>query len=379
MVRLINHKLLSIVAGHGISYPAPSNLNYFWGFGSISGLLLVWQVLSGVLLAMHYSPEVSLAFNSIEHIMRDVPNGWLIRYCHSGGASMFFIFVYIHIGRGLYFRSYRKIHLWYSGLVIFLCMMATAFLGYVLPWGQMSLWGATVITNLFGAIPIIGKDLVIWLWGGFSVDNPTLKRFFVLHFVLPLVLIALSATHLVLLHEHGSTNPLGICSKIDMVRFYPKFVTKDIFGVIILFGTLIVFTVFWYPNVLGHPDNYIRADALITPKHIVPEWYFLPFYAILRSIPDKLGGVIAMFSAIVILFFLPFLGKFKCQSSKFLKSSQIFFWGFVFNLIFLGWLGACVVEPPYILFSQLATVFYFMYFLLILPFLAYIEKSTSRI
>jgi ubiquinol-cytochrome c reductase cytochrome b subunit len=375
MVRIINQNLLAIIAGHGVSYPTPSNLNYFWGFGSISGCLLVWQVLSGVLLAMHYAPEVSLAFNSIEHIMRDVPNGWLIRYCHSGGASMFFIFVYIHISRGIYFRSYRKIHLWYSGLAIFLLMMATAFLGYVLPWGQMSLWGATVITNLFGAIPVIGKDLVIWLWGGFSVDNPTLKRFFVLHFILPLVLIALSGSHLVLLHEHGSTNPLGVCSKIDLVRFYPKFVTKDIFGFITFVGFLVFFTVFWYPNELGHPDNYIRADALITPKHIVPEWYFLPFYAILRSIPDKLGGVFAMALAIIILFFLPYFGKFTCKSSKFLKTSQFFFWCFVFNLIFLGWLGACVVEYPYILFSQLATIFYFSYFLLFLPFLSFIENS----
>jgi quinol-cytochrome oxidoreductase complex cytochrome b subunit len=273
MVRLINKKLLSIVASHGISYPTPSNLNYFWGLGSISGLLLVWQVISGVLLAMHYSPEVTLAFNSIEHIMRNVPNGWLIRYCHSGGASMFFIVVYIHIGRGLYFRSYRKIALWYSGLIIFFLMMATAFLGYVLPWGQMSLWGATVITNLFGAIPVIGKDLVIWLWGGYAVDNPTLKRFFVLHFVLPMALIGLSLLHLVLLHAHGSTNPLGICSKMDMVRFYPKFVIKDIVGFVSFIGFLVLFTLFWYPNVLGHPDNYIRADALVTPKHIVPEWY----------------------------------------------------------------------------------------------------------
>ena len=375
MVRLINQNILSIVASHGIAYPTPSNLNYFWGFGSISGILLVWQVLSGILLAMHYSPEVSLAFNSIEHIMRDVPNGWLIRYCHSGGASMFFIFVYIHIGRGLYFRSYRKIHLWYSGLAIFLLMMATAFLGYVLPWGQMSLWGATVITNLFGAIPVIGKDLVGWLWGGFSVENPTLKRFFVLHFVLPLVLIALSLSHLILLHENGSTNPLGVSSKIDMVYFYPKFVTKDVFGFISFVGFLVLFTVFLYPNALGHPDNYIRADALITPKHIVPEWYFLPFYAILRSIPDKLGGVVAMGAAIVILFFLPYLGKFKCKSSKFLGIFQFFFWCFVFNLIFLGWVGGCVVEAPYIVSSQLATLFYFSYFLLILPSLAFFERN----
>lgn len=255
--------------------------------------------------------------------------------------------------------------------------MATAFLGYVLPWGQMSLWGATVITNLFGAIPYIGKDLVSWLWGGFSVENPTLKRFFVIHFVLPFLLIALSLVHLILLHGNGSTNPLGICSKIDMVRFYPKFVIKDIFGFISCVGFLTLITVFWYPNVLGHPDNYVRADALITPKHIVPEWYFLPFYAILRSIPNKLGGVIMMASAIIILFFLPFLGKFKCKSSKFSSIFQFFFWCFVFNLIFLGWIGGCIVESPYIICSQLSTIFYFFYFLIIIPFLAFLEKNIN--
>lgn len=379
MVRKLNQNLASVVVSHGISYPTPSNLNYYWGFGSISGLLLVWQILSGILLAMHYSPEVSLAFYSIEHIMRDVHNGWLIRYCHSGGASIFFMFTYVHMGRSLYFRSYRKTLLWYSGITIFLLMMATAFLGYVLPWGQMSLWGATVITNLFGAIPFIGKNLVIWLWGGFSVDNPTLKRFFVLHFMIPLILIALSGAHLVLLHESGSTNPLGICSKVDVVRFYPKFITKDIFGFILFVGFLVIYTIFWYPNGLGHPDNYIKADALITPKHIVPEWYFLPFYAILRSIPDKLGGVIAMLSSIVILFLLPYVGKFACQSSKFSTMSQLFFWCFTYNLIFLGWLGACVVEPPYILFSQLATLYYFAYFLAILPLLSFIERSIGNL
>ena len=361
-MRFINSELLSIGVKHGISYPTPSSLNYFWNLGSMSGFMLVWQVLSGVLLAMHYSPEVTLAFNSIEHIMRDVPNGWFIRYCHSGGASMFFIVVYIHIGRALYFRSYRKIALWYSGIVIFLVMMATAFLGYVLPWGQMSLWGATVITNLFGAFPIVGKYIVAWLWGGFSVDNPTLKRFFVLHFLLPLVLLALSVLHIYLLHSTGSTNPTGICGKIDVLKFYPKFITKDIFGFLAFIGFLALFTVFWYPNALGHPDNYIRADALVTPKHIVPEWYFLPFYAILRAIPDKLGGVLAMFGSILILFLLPYFASFKCKSSKFVTLVQFFFWCFVTDVLLLGWLGACVVEQPYVIISQLAAIFYFSYF-----------------
>ena len=235
LMRFINNNILAFGSKHLISYPTPSNINYLWGFGSISGFLLVWQILSGVLLAMYYSPEVLLAFNSLESIMRDIPNGWLIRYCHSGGASMFFIVVYTHMGRSLYFRSYRKIILWYSGLVIFLIMMATAFLGYVLPWGQMSLWGATVITNLFGSIPSVGSSIVLWLWGGFSVNEPTLKRFFVLHFIFPMLLIALSLVHLLLLHLDGSTNPLGFCSKVDSIRFYPKFISKDIFGFFYLF------------------------------------------------------------------------------------------------------------------------------------------------
>ena len=374
-MRFININTISIISKHGIAYPTPSNLNYFWGFGSISGFLLLWQVLSGVLLAMHYSPEVSLAFNSLEHIMRDVSTGWLIRYCHSGGASVFFIVVYIHIGRALYFRSYRKTALWYSGIVIFLLMMATAFLGYVLPWGQMSLWGATVITNILGSFPIVGKYIVSWLWGGFSVDNPTLKRFFVLHFLLPLVLLVVAILHLVLLHISGSTNPLGVCAKIDSVRFYPKFIIKDIFGFLLLVGLLSLLTVFLYPNTLGHPDNYIRADCLVTPKHIVPEWYFLPFYAILRAIPDKFGGVIAMFGSILILFFLPLLGRFKSKNGKFLSLIQIFFWLFISNVILLGWLGACVVEQPYVIISQCATVFYFSYFLILLHFAYYIETK----
>lgn len=378
-MRFINRNILSILTRHGLSYPTPSNLNYNWNFGVMLGFMLVWQVLSGILLAMHYSPEMSLAYDSVEKIMRDVSYGWLIRYSHSGGAAIFFIIVYVHIARGIYFRSYQKVGVWYSGVVIFLLMMATGFLGYVLPWGQMSLWGATVITNLFSAIPIVGNAIVVWLWGGYSVSNPTLKRFFILHFVLPLVLIALTVLHLILLHLEGSSNPLGTGSFWDFLRFYPKFIIKDIFGILVILGILILFTVFWYPNALGHPDNYIRANPMVTPPHIVPEFYFLPFYAILRSIPNKLLGVIAMFLAILILFALPLLGTYKCQSHKWSKLGQFFFWLFVFNFLLLGWLGACVVAQPYIIISQLATVYYFMYFLFIIPVLNFIErKSVSQ-
>lgn len=374
-MRLINNDFIGMLAQHGIAYPTPSNLNYFWGFGSISGFLLVWQVLSGVLLAFHYSPDILLAYNSIEHILRNVNNGWLIRYAHSGGASMFFIIVYIHIGRALYFRSYRKVALWFSGIVIFLLMMGAAFLGYVLPWGQMSLWGATVITNLFGAFPVVGKYIVSWLWGGFSVDNPTLKRFFVFHFLIPLILLVLSLLHIILLHFTGSTNPLGICAKIDSVRFYPKYIIKDLFGFFTIIGFLALMTVFLYPNALGHPDNYIRADALVTPKHIVPEFYFLPFYAILRAIPNKLLGVIAMFSSILTLFLLPLLGRFKSKSSKFLKITQFFYWCFVVDFLLLGILGACVVEQPYVIISQCCSFFYFFYFFGLLPIFSYFDNK----
>lgn len=375
---MINQGIWSIGAKHIIAYPTPTNINYMWNFGSMAGLLLVWQIISGFLLAMHYVADTKLAYDSVDHIMTSVRYGWLIRYCHSGGASMFFIVIYIHIARGFYFRSYRNIALWYSGVVIFLLMMATAFLGYVLPWGQMSLWGATVISKLFSAIPVIGDDIVFWLWGGFSVDNPTLKRFYAIHFLLPFILVALSVLHLYLLHEKGSTTPIGVQSEVDYLRFYPKFITKDIFGALVFLSPLITITVFWYPNWLGHPDNYVRADALVTPKHIVPEWYFLPFYAILRAIPNKLGGVIAMFSAIIILFFLPFLGKFKIKTLKFSKVGQFFFWCFVTNFLLLGWLGSCVAEQPFVFVSQCCATFYFAYFIVIIPVLSWSEQYTAK-
>lgn len=273
-MRIINVPILSILNNHLIDYPTPSNINYFWGFGSLAGLCLGIQIISGILLAMHYTPHSDLAFLSIEHIMRDVNNGWIIRYIHANGASMFFIVTYVHLARGIYFQSYRKKMLWHLGVIIFILMMATAFLGYVLPWGQMSLWGATVITNLFSAIPIIGDNVTQWLWGGFSVDNPTLKRFFSLHYVLPFAITGLVLTHLSVLHISGSTNPLGICSKADRISFYPYFYLKDLCGLLVLI-LIFSFFVFFLPNYLNHSDNYIKADSLVTPAHIVPEWYFL--------------------------------------------------------------------------------------------------------
>lgn len=371
-IRLQNNSFFGTIAKHLYYYPVPSNLNYFWGIGSILGVLLAIQIITGILLAMYYTPDINMAFYSVEFIMRNVHNGWLIRYMHSSGASLLFLCIYVHIGRGLYYRSFRNIGAWVTGLILFLLMMAAGFLGYTLVWGQMSLWGATVITNLLGTLPIIGQDLIVSLWGGFNVDNPTLKRFFVLHFIIPLIMVLVVLLHLLALHEYGSSNPLGVDS-IDNIWFYPKFFTKDLFGFICVYGTGLVILVYFYPNLLGHPDNYIMANALITPKHITPEWYFEPFYAILRSIPSKLGGVLTMFAAILILFYLPFL-EFVLGSTKFSSTAQIFFWIFVGNFIFLGWLGTCPIEEPYITCSRVATFFYFFYLIIILPVIAYIES-----
>lgn len=310
IIKPIRHNKNYIVAfidSHIIHYPTPINLNYAWSFGSLSGLCLIIQIITGLFLAMHYTPHIDLAFSSVEHIMRDVNNGWLIRYIHANGASMFFIVVYCHIFRGLYYGSYMQPRqlLWCSGVIIFILMMGTAFMGYVLPWGQMSFWGATVITSLVTAVPVIGQYIVEWLWGGFIVDNATLNRFFSLHFFLPFIIAGLSLLHLALLHKDGSNNPLGISSASDKIPFYPYFVIKDTFA---FFSFLLIFIlfVFYFPNVLGHPDNYIPADSLHTPAHIVPEWYFLPFYAILRAIPDKLYGVILMIFSIVFIALFPF-------------------------------------------------------------------------
>jgi len=368
-------KPLAFINSHIIDYPTPINLNYLWSFGSTAGICLVIQIITGIFLAMHYTPHIDFAFNSVEHIMRDVNNGWLIRYLHANGASMFFIVVYFHIFRGLYFGSYisPRGYLWCSGIVIFLLMMATAFMGYVLPWGQMSFWGATVITNLFSAIPVVGGSIVEWLWGGFSVDNATLNRFFSLHYLMPFLIVSLILTHLSVLHESGSNNPLGTYKNVDSIPFYPYFYVKDLFAFLILIGTLSFF-IFFYPNAMGHADNYIPANPLVTPAHIVPEWYFLPFYAILRSIPDKLGGVVAMIGAILILLFLPILNTSEVRSSKFRPIFGVAYWFLVSDFLLLGWIGQKPVESPYIEIGMFATAFYFIFFLFLMPAIGTLES-----
>jgi len=359
-------------------HPYPKNLSYWWNFGSIAGICLVIQILSGLFLAMHYVPNTKLAFDSVEHIMRDVNYGWLIRYIHAVGASMFFVALYAHMIRGLYYGSYKAPRevLWWVGIIIFLLTMATAFMGYVLPWGQMSFWGATVITNLFSAIPIVGESIVQWLWGGFSVDNPTLNRFFVLHFLMQFLIVGIVLLHLLALHTTGSNNPTGVPmkSKKDSIPFHPYFTIKDMVG-FVLFFIIFGYFLFFYPNALGHPDNYIPANPLVTPAHIVPEWYFLPFYAILRAVPDKLGGVLMMFGAIILLFFLPYLDKSKVRSGAFRPTFKKFFYLFIINFIFLGWLGKSPADGWYVWASRLSTMYYYAYFLLILPILPKFEKT----
>ena len=374
--RINKDSLLAFVDSHIIDYPTPINLNYMWSFGSTAGICLVIQILTGIFLAMHYTAHISYAFGSVEHIMRDVNNGWLIRYLHANGASMFFIVVYAHIFRGLYFGSYMypRGRLWASGVIIFLLMMATAFMGYVLPWGQMSFWGATVITNLFSAIPVVGQSIVELLWGGFSVDNATLNRFFSLHYLLPFLIAGLVIVHLSLLHKDGSNNPTGVNTNVDTISFYPYFYVKDLLAFCVLL-TLFSFFVFYYPNALGHSDNYIPANPLVTPPHIVPEWYFLPFYAILRSIPDKLGGVLAMVLAILVLIILPYINTSLIRSSKFRPIFSVSYWFLVADFLILGWIGQKPVESPYIEIGLFATVFYFSFLILFIPFLGYIEKN----
>ena len=359
-------------------HPYPKNLSYWWNFGSIAGICLVIQILSGLFLAMHYVPNTKFAFDSVEHIMRDVNYGWLIRYIHAVGASMFFVALYAHMIRSLYYGSYKPPReiLWWVGIIIFLLTMATAFMGYVLPWGQMSFWGATVITNLFSAIPLVGESIVQWLWGGFSVDNPTLNRFFVLHFLMPFLIVGIVLLHLVALSTTGSNNPTGVPmkSKKDSISFHPYFTIKDMVG-FVMFFIIFGYFLFFYPNSLGHPDNYIPANPLVTPAHIVPEWYFLPFYAILRAVPDKLGGVLMMFGAIILLFFLPYLDKSKVRSGAYRPAFKKFFYIFVINFVFLGWLGKSPADGWYVWASRLSTMYYYAYFLLILPILPKFEKT----
>lgn len=372
--------LLNIAYNSGIVYPVPASISYLWNFGSLALVCLVIQIITGIFLAMHYAAHVDLSFLSVEHIMRDINYGWLIRYFHANGASMFFLVVYIHIFRGLYYGSYLypRQPVWSIGVIILLVMIGTAFMGYVLPWGQMSFWAATVITNLASAIPLIGTDIVYWLWGGFSVDNATLNRFFSFHYLLPFLLVGLVIVHIFLLHEDGSNNPLGTdIVKIDKAPFSPYFMIKDLFGIII-FLILFCLLICVAPNILGHPDNYVPANPLVTPAHIVPEWYFLPFYAILRSIPNKLGGVLLLLSAIFVLLLLPFFVKSNIRSSQFKPISSIVFWFFLSDCFLLGWLGGQPVEVPYVLAGQLCTLFYFLYFLLILPGLFKLESILSR-
>ena len=372
---------LLTLTNHLTDYPTPKNLNYWWTFGGILTFCLITQIITGLVLAMHYVAHADLAFGSVEHIMRDVNYGWLIRYVHANGASMFFLAVYIHIFRALYYGSYKSPReiIWIIGMLIYFLMMATAFLGYVLPWGQMSFWGATVITNLFSAIPLIGESVTHWLWGGYSVDNPTLTRFFSLHYLFPFLILGLVILHIWALHVPGNNNPIGIDIKKpsnDTVPFHPYIVIKDIFALLI-FLIIFAFFVFFSPNILGHSDNYIEANPLVTPAHIVPEWYLLPFYAILRSVPDKLLGVIAMFAAIFVLVILPWLDTSKVRSALFRPIYKQFYWFLVADVLILGYMGAMPAEGIYLLIARVATAYYFIHFLVILPILGKEERTLN--
>nr|QCI09374.1 cytochrome b [Lygaeus sp. FS-2019] len=357
------HPIMKMVNSSLIDLPSPSNISLWWNFGSLLGMCLMIQIVSGLFLAMHYTANIEMAFNSIIHIMRDVNNGWILRNTHANGASLFFICIYMHVGRGMYYGSYKLMETWSIGVIILLTTMATAFLGYVLPWGQMSLWGATVITNLLSAIPYFGGEVVKWLWGGFSVDNATLTRFFTLHFLLPFIIAGMTMIHLIFLHQTGSNNPMGLNSNYDKIPFHPYFSIKDIMGMMM---TMLMFCmlIMMEPRILGDPENFIMANPLVTPVHIQPEWYFLFAYAILRSIPNKLGGVIAMILSIMIIMILPFTNKSKFQGNKFYPINKIMFWMFINIMIMLTWIGARPAEEPYIMTGQILTMLYFSYFLI---------------
>lgn len=368
--------LLGFIDSHLIHYPTPITLTYAWSFGSLAGICLVIQIISGILLSIHYTANIDLAFSSVEYIMRDVPNGWFIRYVHANGASMFFIVVYSHIFRGLYYGSYMKPRqlLWCSGVILFLLIMGTAFTGYVLPWGQMSFWGATVITNMVTAIPFGGQTIVEWLWGGFTVNAPTLRRFYSVHFLLPFIIAGLTIIHLALLHKVGSSSPIGSDTGVDDIPFYPYYFAKDLFAFtcfILFFGVF----VFFFPNFLNHPDNCIPADPMETPKHLVPEWYFLPFYAILRSIPHKAAGIVAMGGSILIMLVIPYTYTGYIRNTTYRPLFKIFYWLLVADFLTLMWVGQAPITDPFILLGQLASVYYFSFFIILIPLIGIIENK----
>nr|YP_004123556.1 cytochrome b [Cynoglossus abbreviatus]ACT80255.1 cytochrome b [Cynoglossus abbreviatus]AFB71298.1 cytochrome b [Cynoglossus abbreviatus] len=372
-----SHPILKIVNDALIDLPTPANISTWWNFGSLLGLCLGVQIITGLFLAMHYTADISMAFSSVAHICRDVNYGWLIRNLHANGASFFFICIYLHIGRGLYYGSYLYKETWNTGVLLLLLVMATAFVGYVLPWGQMSFWGATVITNLLSAIPYVGPTLVQWIWGGFSVDNATLTRFFAFHFLLPFVIAAVVMLHLIFLHETGSNNPLGLNSNVDKIPFHPYFSYKDLLGFIIMLSMLTLLALF-YPNALGDPDNFTPANPLVTPPHIKPEWYFLFAYAILRSIPNKLGGVLALLLSILVLVVVPLLHTSKHRSMTFRPLSQFLFWALVADVLVLTWIGGMPVEDPYITIGQFASLLYFSIFLILMPITGALENKMFK-